>query len=202
MRGPGTTPQLGIVVILKKLLVLFWAFLLAAAAIAGEEQRTRIEIAIDNEESGQRSFKFDSADAGFNMHDMAVGETRELTGESGNTAQLPRTEDGFVLDDDGEKIDLSDLHDADEARIVHVDRDHRKKRKKVRMIKSDDDNSVTVISDKAIDEETRERIREVLESAGQDGEVVFIDRNELRADGGAHERTEVRVIRKEVDVTN
>ena len=192
-------------VIFKKFLVLFWAFLLATAAIAGEEQRTRIEIAIDDEDASHRSFKFDSADAGFNLHDMAVGESRELTGESGNTAQITRTEDGFVLDVDGEKIDLSDLHDADEARVVHmkVDGDHKKtkKHKKVRMIKTDDDNGVTIISGKAIDEETRERIREVLESAGQQGEVVFIDSNELQA-GGAHGRQEVRIIKKEVDVTN
>lgn len=191
--------------IFKKYLVLFWAFLLATAAVAGEEQRTTIKIEIDEEDKGHRSFKFDSEDAGFNLHDMAVGETRELTGESGNTAQVTRTEDGFVLDVDGEKIDLSDLHDADEARVVHmkINGDHKKmkKHKKVRMIRTDDDDAVTIISGRAIDEETRERIREVLESAGQDGEVVFIDSSELQA-GGAHGRHEVRVIKKDVDVTN
>ncbi len=188
--------------IFTRLLVLFWAFLLATAAIAGEEYRTKIKIEIDDEDTGHRSFKFDSEDAGFNLNDLAVGETRELTGESGNKALVTRTEDGFVLDVDGEKIDLSNLHDVDEARAVHVDGDDKKvrKHKKVRMIKTNDDDAITIISGKAIDEETRERIREVLESSGQGGEVVFIDSSELQA--GAQGRHEVRVIKKEVNVTN
>ncbi len=192
--------------IYKKFAVLFWAFLLAAAAVAGEEQRTKIEIEIDDENTGHRSFKFDSADAGFDLNDLAVGETRELTGESGNKALVTRTDDGFVLDVDGEKIDLSDLHGSGDAHVVHmkVDDDHKKmkKHKQVRMIKTDDDNGVTVISGKAIDAATRQRIREVLESAGQDGEVVFIDSSELQAGGSADGRHEVRIIKKEVNVTN
>jgi len=181
---------LGTIVIFKKILVLFWAFLLATAAIAGEEQRTKIEIELDDNDASHRSFKFDSKDAGLNLRDLAVGETRELTGESGNTALVTRTENGFILDVDGEKIDLSDLHE--------VDGDHKtvKKHKKVRMIKTDDDNAVTVISGKAIDETTREQIRQVLQSAGQDGEVVFIDSSELTAGGGAHGKHEVRIIKK------
>ena len=197
---------MGIAVIFRKFVVLFWAFLLATAAIAGEEYRTKIEIAIDDDDSGHQSFAFDSKDAGFSLHDMEVGETRELTGESGNTGLLTRTDDGFVMDVNGEKIDLSDLQDTVGAHVVHmsVDGDHKKmkKHKKVRMIKTDDDNGVTIISGKSIDEATRERIREALQSAGQDGEVVFIDSNELMTGGGAHERHEVRIIRKEVDVTN
>ena len=54
---------MGNVVIFKKFAVLFWAFLLATAAIAGEDQRTRIEIEIDDDNTGHRSFKFDSAEA-------------------------------------------------------------------------------------------------------------------------------------------
>lgn len=104
---------MGIAVIFRKFVVLFWAFLLATAAIAGDECRTKIEIAID-----------------------------------------------------------------------------------------DDDNGVTIISGKSVDEATRERIREALQSAGQDGEVAFIDSNEPMTGDGAHERHEVRIIRKEVDVTN
>ncbi len=60
---------MGIAVIFRKFLVLFWAFLLATAAVAGEEHRTKIEIAIDDDDSGHQSFKFDSKDAGFNLHD-------------------------------------------------------------------------------------------------------------------------------------
>jgi len=203
--APEATATMGTSVIFRKFAVLLWAFLLATAAIAGEEHRTKIEIAVDDDESGHQSFKFDSKDAGFDLHDMTVGETRELTGESGDKALVTRTEDGFVMEVNGEKIDLSNMHDMDDAHVVHmsVDGDHEKmkKHKKVRMIKTEDDNSVTILSGKPIDEETRERIRELLESAGQDGEVVFIDHNELTA-AGAHGRHEVRIIKKEVDVTN
>ncbi len=190
----------------KRLLIVFWAFLLATAALAGEERRTKIEVVVDDDDSGHRSFRFDSEEAGFNLHDMTVGETRVLTEASGSTALLTRTEDGFIVDVDGKQIDLSDLHEADGAQVVHmrVDGDHEKikKHKKVRMIKTEDDDGVTIISGKAIDEETRERIRELLQSAGQDGEVLFIDSSELRAGGGPGGRHEVRIIKKEVDVTN
>lgn len=189
----------------KKYAVLIWAFLLATAAIAGEEQRTKIEIEIDDDASGHQSFKFDSDDAGFNLDDMAVGETRELTGEAGNTAQVTRTEDGFEMDVNGEKIDLSGMHEMGGPHAIHMHEggDHKKMKhhKKMRMIKTDDDNGVTIISGKAIDDATRDRIREALESSGQDGEVIFIDSSELTA-GGAHKRHEVRIIRKEVDVTD
>lgn len=189
--------------IFQKTAVLIWAILLATAAIAGEEHRTKIEIQVDDDESGLQSFKFDSEDAGFNLHDLAVGETRVLTGESGNTAQVTRTEDGFEMEVNGEKIDLGGMHDMDGMKGKHRVAVHgaMKKHKKVRMIRTDDDHGVTVISGEAIDDATRDRIREVLESAGHDGEVLFIDSNELTADG-VHGRHEVRIIKKEVDVTN
>lgn len=186
--------------IFKKTAVLIWAILLATAAIAGEQHRTKIEIQVDDDESGLQSFKFDSEDAGFNLHDLAVGETRVLTGESGNTAQVTRTEDGFEMEVNGEKIDLGGMHDMEGMHRVAVHGD-MKKHKKVKTIRTDDDHGVTVISSEAIDDATRDRIREVLESAGHDREVLFIDSDELTA-GGAHGRHKVRIIKKEVDVTN
>ena len=203
---------MGRAVIIRKYAVLAWAVLLASAAIAGEERHTRIEIDIDDD-GGQTSFKFDSADAGFDLRDLAVGERRELVDDEGNVASVSRTEAGFELDVNGRTIDLSDLHDghgmamhmqseAGDTDVVVVD-DVRKARK-VKMIKTGDDASVTIITAGAIDEATRERIREVLVSSGQDGEVVFIDGSEFKADTDkhTHRRHEVRVIKKEVDVTN
>jgi hypothetical protein len=70
--------------------------------------------------------------------------------------------------------------------------------RKIKMIRTDDDEGVTVISGAAIDEATRQKIRDVLPSAGHNSEVEFIDGGEFN-DGI---RKEVRVIRKEVDVTN
>ena len=166
--------------------------------MAGEEYRTKIAIEIDDDATGHQSFKFHSADAGFNLNDLAVGETRMLTGESGNTAQVTRTEDGFELDVDGRKIDLGDLNDFGGAHDEH-EIEHQKT---IRMIKTDNSSAVTVISDKAIDEATRQRIREALEL--QDGDVLFIDSTEMEAAGAhqAHKRREVRVIKKKEDTTD
>ena len=138
---------------IKKFAVLMWASLLATAAIAGEQHRTRIEIAVDDD-SGPASLMFDSQSAGFDLHDMVVDDNRQI--------------------------------------------------KKVKMIKTGDADAVTIITGAAIDESTRQRIREVLESAGQQGDIVFIDGSEFNIDNDKHARGrhEVRIIRKEVDVTN
>ena len=186
---------------------------MGAAAVAGEEYRTRIEIAVEDDASGQQAFHFDSQDAGFDLHSMAVGATRTVTDRSGTTADIRRTADGFEFDVNGRIIDLKDLHEpgvhGEHEVEMHVDDgDHDvsvvKDVRKVKMIKTDNSDGVTVISGKEIDEATRERIREALRSAGQNDEVLFIDGREFDADIEAqtHGNHEVRVIRKEIDVTN
>jgi hypothetical protein len=194
--------------------VLSLACLLGTAAIAGEEHRTRIEIVVDEDASDRQTFLFDTQDAGFDLHSMAVGETRSLTDASGNVADVRRTDDGFEFDINGKTIDLKDLHEIDDVHGVHdiemhiddIDTDlvAVKGVRKVKMIQTDDDNSVTVISSGEIDMATRDRIREVLEFSGQDRDVLFIDGSEFDVDGDTHaqRKHEVHIIRKEVDVTN
>ena len=194
---------------IKKYVVLFWAFLLATAAVAGEEHRTHIEIAVDDDGSGERSFIFDSAEAGFDLQSLAVGETRAVTDASGNVANVSRTEAGFEIEVAGETISLGDLgaeedfamHMHDDAHAVDVDTDVViEGSKQIRIVrKGDAADNVTVISGGAIDEATRQRIREALASAGMDTEVEFIDSTEFDTNGA---RKEVRIIRKELDVTN
>jgi len=198
----------------KTFSVLLFAYLLATAAIAGEEHRTRIEIVVDDDASGGQTFSFDSQDSGFDLHTMAVGETHALTDASGNIAYARRTENGFEFDINGKTIDLEDLHEIDgrhgghelEMHIDDIDSNVVvvKDVKRVKMIKSDDAGGVTVISSGEIDAATRERIREVLESSGQDGDVLFIDSSEFDVDGDTqtHGKQEIRIIRKKVDVTN
>jgi len=76
--------------------------------------------------------------------------------------------------------------------------------KDVKVIRSDNADGVTVISGSEIDPATRERITDALEASGQDGEIRYIDGSEfdVDADSQAHGRREVRIISKEVDVTN
>ena len=163
---------------IRKYAVLLWAFLLATAAVAGEEHRTHIKIALDDAASGQQSFMFDSDDAGFDLQSLAVGETRAVTDASGNVANVSRTEAGFEVEVAGEIIVLSDpdlgnlgaeedfaMHMHDDAHAVDVDTDVMiEGARQIRIIKTGDADNVTIIS------------------------------------GGAHK--EVHIIRKEIDVTN
>ena len=199
--------------IIKKYAVLLWAFLLATAAIAGEAHRTHIKIAVDDDGTGQQSFMFDSDDAGFDLQSMVVGETRAVTDASGNVANVSRTEAGFEVEVAGETIVLPDpdlgdfgaeqdfaMHMHGDAHAVDMDTDVViEGARKIKIVKTGGADGVTVISGGAIDAATRQRIREAFASSGEDDEVEFIDSTKFNTDGA---RKEVRIIRKEVDVTN
>jgi hypothetical protein len=51
----------------KALFLVFWFILIGGAAIAGEQHRARIEIAVDDDATGGQTFVFDSEDAGFDV---------------------------------------------------------------------------------------------------------------------------------------
>ena len=59
---------------------------------------------------------------------------------------------------------------------------------------SHDSSGVTIISDEALDASTQESIKAVLQSAGRDDEVIFID-GSSGPDG-----KQVRVIRKKIEI--
>ena len=197
----------------KKYVVLLWAFLLATAAVAGGEHRTHIKIAVDDDGTGQRSFMFDSDDAGFDLQSLAIGETRAVTDAAGNVANVSRTAAGFEVEVAGETIVLADpglgdlgaeedfaMHLHGDAHAVDMDTDVMiDGARQIRIVKTGAADDVTIISSGAIDEATRQRIREALASAGEGNEVEFIDSTELNTNGA---RKEVHIIRKEVDVTN
>ena len=189
---------------LNKYLVLVWSILLASAAVAGDKERTHIKIAVDNETAGEQTFTFNSEDSGIDLQSMAVGETHTLTDASGNVATISRTLDGFEVDVAGETIALGNLgdaepfdvfvHEGDRHSDVHVNKHVRN----VKMIKTGDDKSITVISGQAISDTVRQKIRDALASEGVDGDVEFVDGSEFDSDV----KKEVRVIRKEIDVTD
>ncbi len=172
---------------MKKYAVLLWAFLLATAAVAGEAHRTHIKIAVDDDGTGQQSFIFDSDDAGFDLQSMVVGETRAVTDASGNVANVSRTEEGFEVEVAGETIIIGDpglgdpglsdlgteqdfvMHMRGDAHAVDVDTDVViEGARKIKIVKTGNADDVTVISGGAIDEATRQRIREAFASSGED----------------------------------
>jgi len=62
------------------------------------------------------------------------------------------------------------------------------------MMSAGDIGGVTIISGKTLDASTQERIKAVLQSAGRDDEVIFIDGSS--GSDGKH----VRIIRKKIEI--
>lgn len=195
---------------LRTFTVFLWGCLIATAAIAGEEHRTHIKIAIDDDTADHRVIEFDSQDSDIDLHSLAVGESKTLTDKGGQEVIVTRTEDGLEFDVEGETIELAHmLSDAEvehEIEIIHNNHETAdvivKKHKKVHMIKTHNADGVTIISGDEIDDETRAKIESALKEAGKDGDITFIDGSELSGEEQAHGRREVRIIKKEIDVTN
>lgn len=162
-------------------------------------------IAIDDDATGKQVYRFDSNEAGAGLGDLDVGESQTLTDTDGNEITVRRTEDGLVFNVGDETIALPALHgehhldihaDGHDGNVV-ID-EHRE----VRVIKTDGAQGITVISSEALDEATRERIRQAVQESGKEGEVVFIDTTEFGDEPAAGKRREVRVIKKKIDATN
>ena len=186
----------------RKIAVLLMALIMSIAAFAGEKQHMKIEIAVEGDE-GNTELSFDSEDAGFNLHDLEVGETRKFDTEDGNKASVTRTDEGFEFDVDGQKIDMKNVH---EMHDMHLSGDAEnvfviKDASEVKVLKTDGPGEVTIVTGAALDEKTKQKIRDALAESGAAGEVVFIDGNNIGSEDGAKHR-KVRVITKEVNVTN
>ena len=143
---------------------------LVGSALAGDDVR----IVINSEELG-----FDLRD----LHGMQEGENRSIVDESGRNILITREADGFTLNIDGEIIELPMLfggyhamawsEDGDEVDVnVHVM--HRAKMASMGGMHDFDDTMI--ISRKPIDDATKQQIKLLLESAGYESDVNFIDR--------------------------
>ncbi len=179
---------------LRTFTVFLWCCLIASAAIASEEHRAEVRIEIDSDDSGHSVFKFDSQDSGIDLETLEVGESKTYTDDDGNEVTVTRNEDGFEFDVAGEKIVVADA--AHDEHVV-VEKHH-----KVHIVDTDVDVGVTIIAGDEIDADTRARIEQVLKESGNEGEILFIDGSELSGDERADRRHEVRIIKKEIDVTN
>ena len=190
---------------MRTLTVFFWGCLVAAAAVAGEEHETRIEIAVGDGGDEPRVFEWHSNDPDSDLSRLEVGESKTLTGEDGEDVVVTRTENGLTFNRDGETVEI--LHDKDHA----IHKTHKmdgeqavfvKKSKDVKVIKAHADDGVTIIAGDEIDDETRARIEAALKDAGKDGEVIFLDGSELHGDEqtrGHHEKK--IIIKREIEET-
>ncbi len=140
---------------------------LAGSALAGGD----VTIAINSEELG-----FDWRE----LHGMQEGENRSIVDESGRNILITREADGFTLNIDGEIIELPMLfggyhsmvwaEDGDEVDVnVHVMR-------RAQFAGRHGMDGTMIVSPKPIDDDTQQQIKLLLESAGYESEVNFIDR--------------------------
>lgn len=169
-----------------------WGCLVATAAVAGETHEMKIVIETDDGENGQ--FEWVSSDPEADFSNLAVGESKTIKGDDGKEVTVTRTDDGLEFDIDGKKIEMMDFAD-DEHMTFDFDFDDSKE---VRIVKTEATDGVTIISSSELDDETRAKLEAVLQEAGKDGEVMFLDGSELHGDeqaGGVHG---VHVIKKKI----
>jgi hypothetical protein len=158
-------------------------------------------------------FEIDGDDAGFNLHDMQVGENRSIIDKSGKSILVTREENGYRFDVDGKTVNMPDfdaehqnsmwvmdgkVEDVD-IHVMHVDGEQGMPMMSGMsgMARASKMVGVMIISEKSIDEATQQQIKILLDSTGHGGDVRFVGGDESH--GQVHG---VRVIEKTVEVTN
>ena len=171
-----------------------WTLLLLplmALAHAGEHKKMEIKVMRDD---GAGVVEFNSADLDFDLFAMQVGENRSVVDKDGQTMLITRTADGFDLEAGGDTIKIPDpgkIHSADDiGHNVDVDVRHKKV-----MVHDADEADAIIMTREAIDEETQKKIQSLLESAGVDGDVRFVD----GIGKEQHVIKDVRVIREKAE---
>ena len=168
---------------------------LFGAALAQEETHVKIEYSGNDGDHDAMRIVLDSDERGFNLHDMQEGENRSVVDKEGRTILVTREADGFVFDVDGKSVKMPMLH-GEHGTIAMVNGDHVED-VDVRVLHHSSDMATPVmggtmiITPKPVDEATQQAIRSLLESAGHDSEVHFIDHES--SDGGPHQ---VKVVKK------
>jgi hypothetical protein len=180
-------------------------FLAPGAALADDpsqdiDHEVEMQVIVAADAHGTSTVHFDSSQLGFNMEDLAVGETRVIENDAGRQVSMTRTENGIQVDVDGRTIEVPHISMmAAPVDVGDIDVD-------VEVIESDVPSSVAIalggthairavppdgvmiMSPTPLDASVRESIRSVLISAGIDEEVRFID--------GSEEHKQVHVIKR------
>ncbi|MGB5345556.1 MAG: hypothetical protein WBN23_05270 [Woeseia sp.] len=178
------------------------AILLGSAALA-QQQESKIELAINDGQGDDLVIRINGKDQDLDLHKLQLGESRSVNTVDGRPVLITRVADGYTFDVDGRQITMP-MADH-EAGVGH---------REVRVMRhvgagpGPHPDGVTILSPGPLDDATRASITSTLAAAGMT-EVRFID----TADMGPGSQTmhaplppgatrELRVIRKEVDVTN
>ena len=186
---------------MKTLKLLAWAvtFIFSAAVADVEEKREMKIVVVGDSSDDSTAFHWSSDDSDIDMQSMQIGESQSIIDESGRSVLITREAEGFKFDVDGKTIVMPDF-DIDGTHMafvggsdfsadvdVEIIGDHQ-------MMSSHDASGVTIISGEALDASTKESIKAVLQSAGRNDEVIFIDGSS--GPDGKH----VRFIKKKIEI--
>ncbi|NNE61882.1 MAG: hypothetical protein HKN35_13385 [Woeseia sp.] len=163
-----------------------------------------MEIAINDGAGDDVVIRIDSKEDGFNLQEMQLGASHALNTVDGRPVVVTRVEDGYQFDVDGRQISM--------PLMEHGQTEHDQaasKHKEVRIIRhmaggpDGHAEGVTIISPTPLDGATRASISATLAAAGE-SKVHFINFDKVASVSQmpASEDEEVRIIRKEVRVTN
>ena len=193
---------------ISKIVLALGVLCLAGVALAGEEVKTKITIAVvDDASDDDIRIELDSDELGFNLYDMQEGENRSVIDKSGRTILVTREADGFSFDVDGETIKMP-AFDGDHHGMVWVDADQNEEidvhvMKEAGFVTAGSMDGVMIMSGKPIDEATQQAIRSLLESAGHSSDVQFIDHEgpHVSVPHGGSGPHSIKVIKKHVEIT-
>lgn len=177
------------------------------------EKKMEFKIVVDSDGSSEPGVVSWSSD-GEDLENLAVGESRTISSGSGEDVIVTRTEAGMEFNVNGETVVVPDMGqhgttmafvNADGVHEVHGDIDvdvmafDGGETVDVKVIgggahamRAHSREGVTIISDQTLDDSVKESIKSVLISAGNNGEVRFID--------GSEDGNHVRVIKKRVEI--
>lgn len=185
----------------RRILALAASMVVAAAASAEVEEQHQMKVVVAGP-MGDESAAFHwiaSGASGFDLHAMQVGEIQSIVDESGRAVLITRDEEGYrfevdgktimlpVLPPRGEFVPIDDIADGPGNFDVEIIREDF-------TMPAHGANTVTIISDEPLDATIQESIKAVLQSAGRDDTVTFVDR------GATFGAGQLQVIRKSVEI--
>ncbi|MEM7433395.1 MAG: hypothetical protein AAF351_15840 [Pseudomonadota bacterium] len=179
---------------LPVLITFFSALAFAGLADAGEvyeEHEVKMAIAVvdDNSNGGEPTrIEINSDDLDFDIFEMQEGETKSIVDENGRSILITRAADGLNLNIDGKDIEVPLFGEAGEYEHDVV------KHKIVKHEMHGGPDSTMIISAKPIDEVTQQAIQQLLESAGYDSGVEFIDHG-----GNGEKQIQIKKVERRVE---
>jgi hypothetical protein len=170
-----------------------------------ESQRElQVVIAEDDAAGGEPiRIELSGEELGFDLQELQLGESRAVVDSAGRSILITRTDKGYDFEVDGRTISMPAFgHHAEGIGIVDLAEDEFD----VEVMNSGmafttaGPAGITVITPHPLDENTQASVRSVLQAAGHNQAVTFIDQSTMPQmhSTGAHA---IKVIKKEVHVS-